>query len=161
MLRLRTASSFLILILCAPVAAQTPSPGTAEARLAALDSKQKEMVAKADVDGLATLSAAGLTINAPTNRILSHDQFLAMMRSGQIGAEAFERTVESVTIDGTVGVVMGSEVFTPTAASELGKTYGVQPLKRRYTNIYVLDQGQWKWLARHANVVIGTHSVSR
>jgi len=131
-----------------PLCAQTP-----EASLAALDAKQKEMVATADIDGLAALSSPGLTINAPTNRVLTREQFLAMMKTGKIGAEAFERTVESVSISGDVGVVMGSEVFTPTAESELGRTYGGRPLKRRYTNVYQRDHGQWKWLARHANVL--------
>lgn len=152
------AAALLVALTCGlPAFAQLPHVGSPEAGLAALDARQKEMVAKADVDGLAALSAPGLTINAPTNRILSHDQFLAMMRSGQIGPEAFKRTVEKVLIDGDVGVVMGSEVFTPTAVSELGKTYGVHPLKRRYTNIYVLDHGVWKWLARHANVAMVSH----
>ena len=146
------ATAALFCMLNIPAIAQQPPAGSPEASLAALDARQKEMVAKADVDGLAALSSPDLTINAPTNRIMSHDQFLGMMRNGQIGAEAFERTVQHVAIHGDVGVVMGSEVFTPTAASELGKTYGVRPLKRRYTNIYVLDHGQWKWLARHANV---------
>ena len=111
------------------------------------------MVAKADVRGLAALSAPGLTINAPTGRVLTRKQFLAMMRNGQIGAENFERKVESVTVAGNVGVVMGSEVFTSTAESELGRTYGAIPLKRRYTNIFVRDHGAWRWFARHANVV--------
>lgn len=139
--------------------AEQPRSGSPEARLAALDARQKEMVAKADVDGLAALSASDLTINAPTNRILSHDQFFAMMRGGQIGAEAFDRSVENVSIHGDVGVVMGSELFTPTAESELGRTYGTRPLKRRYTNVYILDHGEWKWLARHANVVPGPSTV--
>lgn len=132
----------------ASLCAQTP-----EASLALLDAKQKEMVAKADIDGLAALSADGLTINAPTNRVLTREQFLTMMRNGKIGAETFDRTVESVTISADVGVVMGSEVFTPTADSELGRMYGVRPLKRRYTNIYQRERDKWKWLARHANVV--------
>ncbi|WP_341209580.1 nuclear transport factor 2 family protein [uncultured Sphingomonas sp.] len=97
------------------------------------------MVAKADADGLAALSSPALTINAPTGRILTRDQFIAMMRSGQIGAEDFERTVESVTVSGDTGVIMGNEVFTPTAQSELGRTYGAVPLRRRYTNIYVRE----------------------
>ncbi len=121
--------------------------------LAELDAQQKTMVATANVDGLAKLAHPDLRINAPTNRILTRNQFLAMMRNGQIGAEGFERTAESVTVTGKIGVVMGFEVFTPTAASELGKTYGVHPLKRRYTNIYVKENGKWLWLARHANVV--------
>ena len=78
-----------------------------------------------------------------------------------VGAEGFERTVESVTIRGDVGVVMGSEIFTPTAKSELGRTYGTRPLSRRYTNIYVLEHGKWKWLARHANVVPERTAVAR
>jgi hypothetical protein len=126
---------------------------TEETALAQLDLKQKDMVAKADVGKLAALSAPKLTINAPTGRVLTREQFLAMMRSGQIGAEDFERQVESVTVSGNVGVVMGSEMFTPTAQSELGRTYGAIALKRRYTNIYVRDHGHWRWLARHANVV--------
>jgi hypothetical protein len=137
-----------------PVYASEPNVSeSGEAALAKLDLQQKEMVARADVDGLAELSAPGLTINAPTGRVLAREQFLAMMRNGQIGAEDFKRTVESVTVSGTVGVVMGSEVFTPTAQSELGRTYGAVPLKRRYTNIYVRHGGAWQWFARHANVV--------
>ena len=84
----------------------------AATELAVLDARQKEMVATADVDGLAQLAHPNLRINAPTNRILTREQFLAMMRSGQIGAEGFERTAESVTVSGNLGVVMGFEVFT-------------------------------------------------
>lgn len=136
-----------------PAASQSARAENNETALAKLDLQQKDMVAKADVERLAALSAPGLTINAPTGRGLTREQFLAMMRNGQIGAEDFERRVESVTVNGDVGVVMGSEVFTPTAQSELGRTYGSVPLKRRYTNIYVRDHGSWRWLARHANVV--------
>jgi Domain of unknown function (DUF4440) len=148
------ARGALLISLLSPAFAQQPRNGSSEAKLAAIDARQKEMVARADINGLAALSSPDLKINAPTNRILSLNQFLAMMRSGQIGAEAFERTVEDVSIHGNVGVVMGSEVFTPTTESELGRIYGARPVKRRYTNIYVLDRGQWKWLARHANVVV-------
>ena len=155
------AGGSLFLLLVSSASAQLPSAGSPEARLATLDAMQKELVANGDVNGLADISASDLTINAPTNRVLSHDQFFAMMRSGQIGAERFERTVESVTIRGNVGVVMGRELFTPTAKSELGRTYGARPLNRRYTNIYVRNRGEWKWLARHANVVLEPTAVAR
>lgn len=137
----------------APSATQAINAGSSEAALAKLDLELKDMVAEADVERLAALSAPGLTINAPTNRVLTRAQFLAMMRNGQIGAENFERTIETVRVSGTVGVVMGSEISTPTAQSELRHTYGAVPLKRRYTNIYVRDCGSWQSFARHANVV--------
>lgn len=139
--------------LTSPAASQSTGADSGEAALSRLDLRQKDMVAKADVAGLAALAAPGLTINAPTGRVLTREAFLAMMRNGQIGAEDFERQVESVTVSGDVGVVMGNEVFTPTANSELGRTYGAVPLKRRYTNIYIRDHGAWRWFARHANVV--------
>ena len=148
------ACALLLAAAATPSASQPSERKSAEAALAALDLRQKDMVAKADVDGLAALSASDLTINAPTDRVLTREQVLAMMRNGQIGAEDFERTVESVSVSGDVGVVMGSEVFTPTAQSELGCTYGAVPLKRRYTNIYVRTGGTWRWFARHANVVL-------
>jgi len=75
------------------------------------------------------------------------------MRSGEIAAEGFERTPEEVSISGDVAIVMGREVFTPVANSELGRTFGARPLQRRYTNVYVWQQGRWWWLARQANVV--------
>lgn len=130
--------------------------GPAQAELAALDARQKDMVARADVEGLAALSAPELRINAPTNRVLDRARFLAMMKSGQIAAEAFDRTVEDVAITRDVGVVMGRETFTPAPGSELARMYGTRPLARRYTNIYVRRAGRWYWLARHANVSGGT-----
>ena len=160
-MRFLATTAMILASLSAPSLAQVEKVGAREDDLAAVPAKQKDMVARADVDGLASLSAPELTINAPTNRVLTRGQFLAMMRSGQIGAEAFERHAESVTVSGEVGVVMGSEVFTPTALSELGRAYGAVPLKRRYTNIYRRDHGQWRWIARHANVVPRQALVAR
>ena len=154
---MRSSPLFIAFVLASAstssLAAKPNEHDTSEAALAKLDLQQKDLVVKADAGGLAALSSPALTINAPTGRVLTREQFLAMMRNGQIGAENFERTVESVTLSGSTGVVMGSEVFTPTAQSELGRTYGAVPLRRRYTNIYVRVGGAWRWFARHANVI--------
>jgi hypothetical protein len=149
----RSALAVLAVVASVPVAGQAIPLGEKEAALARLDMEQKAMVGRADVDQLATLSAPGLLINAPTGRVLTREQFLAMMRDGRIGAEEFERTIESVEVSGDIGIVMGREVFTPTPQSELGRTYGAVPLDRRYTNVYHRDHGRWSWIARHANIV--------
>lgn len=119
----------------------------------AVDEQQRAMVAASDVSGLKRLAHPNLRINAPGGRVLTREQFLANMRSGEISAEAFERTAEDVRISGDVAVVMGRETFTPARSSELGRTFGPGPLQRRYTNVYLWQQGRWWWLARHANVV--------
>jgi Domain of unknown function (DUF4440) len=119
----------------------------------AIDEQQRAMVAASNVAGLERVAHPNLRINAPGGRVLTRDQFLKNMRNGQIAAEQFERTAEDVSISGDIAVVMGHETFTPTPASELGRTFGARPLQRRYTNIYVWQHGRWLWLARHANVL--------
>ena len=83
------------------------------ATVLAVDDQQRSMVAASDVAGLERLAHANLRINAPVGRVLTRDQVLANMRSGEIAAEGFERTAEDVSISGNVAVVMGREVFTP------------------------------------------------
>ena len=111
------------------------------------------MVASSDVPGLERLAHQNLRINAPGGRVLTREQFLANMRRGEIAAEGFERTAEDTSISANIAVVMGRETFTPAPASELGRTFGPKPLQRRYTNVYVWEDGRWFWLARHANVL--------
>ena len=123
------------------------------ASVLAVDEQQRAMVAAADVSGLTRLAHPNLRINAPGGRVLSREQFLANMRSGEIAAEGFERTAEDVSISGNIAVVMGRETFTPVASSELGRTMGAKPLQRRYTNVYVWQRGRWFWLARQASLV--------
>jgi hypothetical protein len=94
-----------------------------------------------------------LRINAPTNQVLTREQLLRMMASGDVAAEDFVRVPETVTISGSLGVVMGHESFTPTANSASGRMFGARPLKRRYTNVYLFAGGRWQFIARHANVI--------
>lgn len=123
------------------------------ATVLAVDDQQRAMLAASDVAGLERLAHPNLRINAPGGRVLTRDQFLANLRSGEIAAEGFERTPEDVSITEKIAVVMGHETFTPAPMSELGRTFGAKPLQRRYTNIYVWQHGRWLWIARHANVL--------
>jgi hypothetical protein len=127
--------------------------GKLEAELREIDAQQRAAIAARDVRTMAALSHPNLTVNAPSNRVLTRADVLAMMRSGAIAAEQFERTPERVTITGNIAVVMGNERFVPTPASESGQMFGTKPLNRRYTNIYLRENGRWRFLARHANVV--------
>jgi hypothetical protein len=124
-----------------------------EASLRALDERQRQIIAAQDVRGMTEIAHRNLLINAPTNEVLTREQLLAMMASGDVAAEDFVRVPEAVTISGNIGIVMGHESFTPTAASASGRMFGARPLKRRYTNVYMFDGGRWKFIGRHANVI--------
>jgi hypothetical protein len=158
------AAVALALIAAAPSASHSPSepakgsPAYAprspeEAALLSVDVRQRTAVANADLAAIAAISHPNLRVNAPTNRILTRESLIAMVGSGDIRNEVFERTPEDVQITGDVGVVMGREVVFPGAASEQARVFGQRTLTRRYTNVYLREGGEWRHLARHANVV--------
>jgi hypothetical protein len=148
---MKAALSCVLLLLATACATVQSEPN--RATILAVDEEQRAMVAAADVAGLARLAHPNLRINAPGGRVLTREQFLENMRRGEIAAEGFERTAEDVSVSGDVAIVMGREVFTPAPSSELGRTFGAKPLQRRYTNVYLWQQGRWLWLARQANVI--------
>lgn len=124
-----------------------------ETALRAIDARQREAVATGDLKVLAEISHPHLRVNAPNNRILTKEMLVSMVGSGEIRNEQFERTPETVVVTGDVGVVMGHEVVLPGEASEQARMYGVKLLNRRYTNVYLRENGVWRHLARHANIV--------
>lgn len=117
----------LALGLAAPAAsrAQSAAPETAtiaptpdEAALLAADARQRDAVANVDLPAIAAGAHPNLRVNAPNNRILTREDLIRMVGSGEIRNEVFERVPEQVVITGDVGVVMGRERVYPGAASE-------------------------------------------
>ena len=126
---------------------------TDEKWLLATDSRQREAVRDGKLETIAEIGHPNLRINAPNNRILTRDDLIAMVKSGEIRNEVFERTAETLVITGNVGVVMGREVVFPGAESEQARMYGRKTLNRRFTNVYLREGGAWRHIARHANIV--------
>ena len=117
------------------------------------DAQQRLAVGSADVAAIGRISDPHLRVNAPSNRILTREQLMRMVGSGEIRNEVFERIPEDVVITGDVGVVMGREIVVPGAGSEQARMYGRRTLNRRYTNVYIRSGGVWRHLARHANII--------
>lgn len=145
----------LAILLAAPAAAQSGayvarSPD--EAALLEADARQRDAVANVDLDAIHRISHPNLRVNAPSNRILTREDLVRMVGSGEIRNEVFERVPEAAVITGDVGVVMGHETVLPGAGSEQARMYGRRTLSRRYSNVYLRVDGQWRHLARHANI---------
>jgi hypothetical protein len=146
----------LTILLAQPSFAALPSAAdqTAdEQAVLAVDAQQRLAVASRDVIAIGKISDPHLRVNAPNNRILTREDLMRMVGSGEIRNEVFERTPEDVVITGDVGVVMGREVVFPGAASEQARMYGRKTLNRRYTNVYIRTAQGWRHLARHANIM--------
>jgi hypothetical protein len=92
-------------------------------------------------------------LNAPSNRVLRKAVVVDMLANGKMASERFDRVIEGTAITGNVGIVMGSEIVQPSAGSELGEKFGSKPLKRRFTNVFIFENGRWYFLARQASVI--------
>jgi hypothetical protein len=92
-------------------------------------------------------------INAPANRVLRKSQVVSMLAHGGMASEHFERLIEGTAITGDVGIVMGRETVKPSPGSELAQLHPNKTLERRFTNVFLFQDGQWRFLARQATIV--------
>jgi hypothetical protein len=143
--------AFLIGVSTFPAAIEAAE--ISEASLRAADAEQMRIIVDSDAEAQQRFMHPNYIINGPANTILRKDVLVAMLAEGKMGSESFERTIEGFAITGNVGIVMGREVVRPTASSRLGTIHGGKVLKRRFTNVFLFEDGEWRFLARQATVV--------
>ena len=129
------------------------SSDPSEESLRAAGLHQATIIAAGDADAFASFLHPNFMVNGPNNRCGGREQVLGLFKAGALSHEKFEREVESASITGNVGIVMGKEMVVPSEGSPLAAAFGRSPLQRRFTDIYVFDNGAWTLLARQASVV--------
>lgn len=71
------------------------------------------------------------------------------IRNGAVTYVSFQRICEAIQIRENTAILMGKEIVVPKGKSpDAGKT-----INRRYTNIWMRLNGQWRLVARHASVI--------
>jgi ketosteroid isomerase-like protein len=111
-----------------------------------LEEAEAEAVMRGNVEALDRLYADGFTINAADNRIHSRKEALGAIRTGEIDYIEYKREVEHIADYGDTVVVMGRETVARGDGPSAGKK-----VTRRYTHVWVKQDGNWKLAARHAN----------
>jgi hypothetical protein len=139
-----------LLLVTLPVAAAI-QPN--EASLRAADAEELQNVLTGDANAMRSLMHPNYMVNSPVNQVVRKDQLIKLLSEGKIASESIERTIEATAITGNVGIVMGRETVIPKPNSELGLAHGVKTLERRFTNVFVFDQGNWRLLARQSTVI--------
>lgn len=140
----------LILLLAAlPSVVHAQAPDV-EAEVRRLEGEEHQAMLRADAPRLQEIWAPNFMVNAPFNRVtMGSQEVVDLVEAGAIAYASFERDVESVLVEGDLAVTMGSETVVPTGGHpEAGET-----LRRRYTNVWMRQEGTWRLVARHANVV--------
>jgi hypothetical protein len=142
---------FLPLLLATLPVAAAIQPN--EASLRAADAEELQNVLTGDANAMRSLMHPNYMVNSPVNQVVRKDQLIKLLSEGKIASESIERTIEATAITGNVGIVMGRETVVPKPTSELGLAHGVKALERRFTNVFVFDQGNWRLLARQSTVI--------
>jgi hypothetical protein len=124
-----------------------------EQGLLAASEYQRQNIDAGDRDAFARFVHPNFLINAPNNRCAGREQVLRLFDAGTLAHESCERQVEGVELTGTVGVVMGNEMVTPFEGSPLEALFGKGPHRRRFTDVYLFENGRWIHLARQASLV--------
>ena len=124
-----------------------------EASLRAADAEQMRIIVQGDAEAQQAFMHPNYMINGPSNRVLHKDVLVGMLAQGKMASDLFERVIEDLTITGNIGIVMGREVVHPTPTSELGMRHGDKVLNRRFTNVFLFENGKWRFLARQATIV--------
>lgn len=111
---------------------------------AAEDDARKAFLA-ADIPTLEQMWADGFVVNSPLQQVLDKARVLALLQAGRIRHTTYEHEIEHVSRHGDVVVVMGRDRVTDLADGAVSQ--------RRYTNLWRLEDGRWRSIARHAHVV--------
>jgi hypothetical protein len=135
------------------LAASPPQATPTERSLRAADAEQMRIIVQQDATAQQQFMHPNYIINAPANRVLRKSQVVSMLDQGGMASDRFERVIEGTAITGRVGIVMGREIVKPAAGSELGRLHPAKTLQRRFTNVFLFENGKWRFLARQATVV--------
>ncbi len=131
-------------------AQQSPEDLLLKEQIRALDLAHAEAIFKGDRVKLEALLPDDHTVNHPTNRIVQEkSELLNLISNGVIRYTRFERRPEKFLFYKDLVVVMGDETVVPAPGAP---DEGVI-LRRRYTNAWMLHDGQWRLAFRHANNV--------
>ena len=87
------------------------------------------------------------TVNTPLNRILKTADIRGAMKAGLIKYSLLERNIEEILVHDNVVVTLGNEVTVPIDNAPMAG----QKTIRRYTNIWVLENNEWRLFSRHAS----------
>lgn len=115
-----------------------------ESEIRDLEERARVAFLNADIDTLSGLLAADYVVNSPLDRVHRRAQVLDLLQSGRIRHTTYECEIETIVRHGNVAVVMGSDRVTGPPSGEA---------RRRYTNVWQLDGGRWRAIARHAHLI--------
>jgi hypothetical protein len=112
-----------------------------------LESAETTAFFKNDFATLNEIWHPGFRVNTPLNRILGAADIQEAMKAGFIQYSLLERNIEEILVHDNVVITLGNEVTLPIDNAPMAG----RRVKRRYTNIWVRENNEWRLFSRHAS----------
>lgn len=120
-----------------------------EAEIRRLEQMEVQAILSKDTLVLSKLWDKNYIVNSPDNVIVLPGKTVVDRPVLKKSRTAFTREVELIIIRENTAFSMGNETLIPSGDQPLTG----QMVKRRYTNIWMKYDGEWRLVARHANVI--------
>jgi len=119
-------------------------PAAWEQDIRALEEAGRTAFLAADTAPLREMWDDALIVNSPLNIINDKSRVLELLEAGRIRHTRDDVVIELVRRFDNVVVVMGRDTVD-------GPPHGA--VERRFTNVWQLQNGEWKMIARHAQII--------
>ena len=121
-----------------------------EGEIRRLEDLERESVLKTDSTVLFDkIWSPKMVVNTPANVVGTVEGTKQLLRSGGLHYLSFERTIEKITLNDDVAIVMGGEVIKPQGTQpNAGKT-----VSRRFTHVWKFSNNSWSIIARQATII--------
>lgn len=115
-----------------------------------LENLERESVLKSDsVVLFDKIWSPNMIINTPANIVGTVEGTKKHLRSGGLAYASFERTIEKISFNENVAIVMGGEVIKPQGNQpNAGST-----VTRRFTHVWLFKNNSWSIIARQATII--------
>jgi len=120
-----------------------------EEEIKKLEQMEVRAVLAKDTVALKKIWDKNFVVNSPANKVVLAKTNSVDRPVLKEQRTSFTREVEFITVRGDIVFSMGNETVVPTG--DIPKSG--QTVKRRYTNIWMKVDGEWKLVAPHANEI--------
>jgi hypothetical protein len=121
-----------------------------EQEIRRLENLERESVLKDDSTALFDkIWSPTMIVNTPANVVGTVQGTKAIFRAGGLRYLAFERTIEKISFNDNIAIVMGGEMIKPQGKQpNVGKT-----VSRRFTHVWQFKNNSWSIIARQATII--------
>lgn len=145
---MRTARAMAVLVVALGLAACASGPPRGEAGVRALEQQQLRAALAGDRAALERIFAPEFRLINPSGAIANRDDLLALLASGTPPYRNATYTTEAVREYRDVVVTWGTEDVEFATGAQAG-----QRQRRRVTQVWERDGGQWRLVQRHATLI--------